>query len=46
MFDPIQHSGSQRSQETNVISEQRQADWQHPQSRDRQKPKNSTNGQQ
>jgi hypothetical protein len=46
MFDPIQSSGPERSQWLHVISEQRQADRKHPQSRDREKPKNAANRQQ
>jgi hypothetical protein len=46
MFDPIQNSGPERSQGPHVIGEQRQADRKHPQSRNRQKPKNAANGQQ
>jgi hypothetical protein len=45
-FDPIQSSGSKRSQEPKVVGEQRQADRQHPQSGDRQKPKNAAKYQQ
>jgi hypothetical protein len=46
MFDPIQGSGPERSQEPHVIGKQRQAGWKHPQPRDRQKRKNATNCQQ
>src|SRR6185437_8597891 len=38
-FDPIQSAGSQRTQGPAVLGEQRQTDRQHPQSEDRQKPK-------
>jgi hypothetical protein len=46
MFDPIQSSGPERSQEPDVIGKQRQASRKHPQPRDRQKRKNATNCQQ
>jgi len=45
MFDPIQSSGPERSQGPNVIGEKRQADWKHPQSRERKKPKNAAHRQ-
>jgi hypothetical protein len=35
MFDPIQSSAAKRPQQWNIVGEQRQAGWQHPQSEDR-----------
>src|SRR5215469_9513878 len=46
MFDPIQSPGPEGSQGLHVVGEQRQADRQHPQASDRQKPKSAANGQQ
>jgi len=37
-FDPIKSSTPERSQRRHVFGEQRQTDWEHPQSGDRQKP--------
>jgi hypothetical protein len=41
-FDPIKCSTPERSQWRHVLGEQRQADWKHPQSGDRQKPEYAT----
>jgi len=46
MFDPIEPARPDRSQGLYVIGEQRQADWEHPQSRDWKKPKNAARRQQ
>jgi hypothetical protein len=46
MLNPIQGSRPKRLQRLNVIGEQRQPDWKHPHTRDRQKPEDAANGQQ
>jgi hypothetical protein len=39
MFDPIEDAGSARPQQWHIVGEERQTDWKHPQSQDRQEPK-------
>jgi hypothetical protein len=46
MLDPLQDAGSERPQELYIIGEECQADWKHPESQDRQEPKNAANRQQ
>jgi hypothetical protein len=45
-FDPVKSSVPERSQWFHIISEQRQTDRKHPQSSDRQKPKNAADREQ
>jgi hypothetical protein len=45
-FDPVENSRAQRSQQRHIVGEEHEADWKHPQSGDRQKPKNPTERQQ
>jgi hypothetical protein len=46
MLDPIQSSGPERPQAVDIVGEERQADWKHPQSNHRQKPKKAAKCQQ
>jgi hypothetical protein len=46
MFNPIENSGSARPQQVHIVGEECQADWKHPESDDRQKPKYPRKGQQ
>jgi hypothetical protein len=39
MFDPIQDSRPERPQRPHILGEERQADWKHPESHDRQESK-------
>jgi hypothetical protein len=45
-FDPIKSSASERSQWFHIFGEQRQTEWKHPQSGNRQKPENPANSEQ
>jgi len=46
MFDPIGNSASARPQQLHIVGEGCQTDWKHPESTDRQEPKNSAKRQQ
>jgi hypothetical protein len=42
-LDPIERAAAERPQWLHVVGEQRQTDWKHPQSGNRQKPENAAN---
>jgi hypothetical protein len=42
-LDPIESAAAERTQWPHVIGEQRQTDWKHPQSDNRQEPENTAN---
>jgi hypothetical protein len=46
MFDPIQGARPDTTQHCHIIGEERQADWKHPQSHERKKPKDAAHHQQ
>jgi hypothetical protein len=46
VFDPIQGARPDTAQRFHIIGEERQADWKHPQSHERKKPKKAARHQQ
>jgi len=46
LLDPIENAGSRCAQHTHIVGEECEADWEHPESQDRQGAKNPAKHQQ